>query len=197
MPGETSAKTPPLENPAISVRCCSSDGQKYRPMTPKAPFSISCILLCIGCAAPVEPPAVAPSAAPSFDDRCFARTPPRQATRIVTEQVMVLPERTSPDGSITSPPVFREQSRPVTETVGEGVEFETLCPAELTEERIATLQRALKARLAYDGPVTGVYDGPTQEAVQAFQKPSGFDSPDIARVTAEQLGVIAARRIPE
>ncbi|MEL6570681.1 MAG: peptidoglycan-binding domain-containing protein [Pseudomonadota bacterium] len=164
-------------------------------------FLLACLSALIGCAsAPVDPP-TAPATLTrfetEFDDRCFAKTEPQEVTRIVTEQVLVLPERTSPDGSITSPPVFREQSRPVVETVDNSIDFETLCPAERSEETIATLQRALKARVAYDGPITGSYDTPTQQAVQAFQRPSGYDSPEIARVVAEQLGVVPARRPSE
>ena len=101
------------------------------------------------------------------------------------------PARTSPDGSITFPPVFRNADRPVTEFVATGIEFETLCPEEFTPARVSTLQRALKARLAYSGPITGVYDTATQQAVQAFQKPSGFDSPQIARAIAIDLGVVS------
>ncbi|MEL6641140.1 MAG: peptidoglycan-binding domain-containing protein [Pseudomonadota bacterium] len=167
-----------------------------RSMIAKSLLAMTCAALLLGC---TQPPAPPPNVEPTFVDPpptvengCFAKTAPQTVTKIITEQVLVLPESVSPDGSITSPPVFREQSRPVSETIDDGTRFETLCPHELTEERIATLQRALKARLAYDGPITGLYDTATKEAVQAFQRPSGFDSPDIARVIAAQLGVVAA-----
>lgn len=126
--------------------------------------------------------------------QCFARTAPPTRTRIVEEQIMIAPGVREPDGSFSQPPIFRNQTRPVTEPIGEGTRFETLCPPEYTPERIATLQRALKARLAYSGPITSVLDGPTRAAIQAFQVDQGFDSPLIARQLAETLGVVALGR---
>ena len=126
--------------------------------------------------------------------QCFARTAPPTRTRIVEEQVLVTPGIRAPDGSFASPPIFRNQTRPVTEPIGEGTRFETLCPPEYTPDRIATLQRALKARLAYTGPITGAFDGPTRAAIQAFQTDQGFDSPLLARSLAETLGIVALDR---
>jgi peptidoglycan hydrolase-like protein with peptidoglycan-binding domain len=82
----------------------------------------------------------------------------------------------------------------VTEPIGEGTRFETLCPPEYTSERVATLQRALKARLAYNGPITSLLDADTRAAVQAFQAPSGIDSPLIQRGVAETLGIVSLDR---
>lgn len=126
--------------------------------------------------------------------QCFTVTAPPTRTRIVSEQVMVTPGVRAPDGSFETPPIFRNQTRPVEEPIGEGTRFETLCPPEYTPERIATLQRALKARLAYNGPITGALDGPTRAAIQAFQVDEGFDSPLIARRLAETLGIVALGR---
>ena len=58
----------------------------------------------------------------------------------------------------------------------------------------ATLQRALKARLAYDGPITSVLDAPTRAAIRAFQAPQGFDSDELARVIAERIGIVPVAR---
>ncbi len=163
-------------------------------MTPRACI-LPCILMClINCAAPpAQPPLSNPDVAELstvFDARCFAKTAPQEVTTIVTQQVMVRPATTSPDGSITFPPVFRNEDLPVTEVIDNGVEFETLCDAELTEQRIATLQRALKARLVYEGLITGVYDAATQAAVQSVQVPRGINSPKLSRSLAEELGVV-------
>ena len=167
-------------------------------MTVKITPALLCVIALVGCATAPPPPPESPVAAPSvanlestFDGRCFAQTAPQVVTKIVTEQVMVIPETVSPDGSITSPPVFRNQTRPVSETLNPGIRFETLCESELTFDRVATLQRALKARLAYDGPITGIYDAATGQAVQAFQKGDGFDSPQLARSVGQRLGIVA------
>ena len=124
------------------------------------------------------------------DGTCFAQAAPQQATRVVTRQVEVIPAVTGPDGTITTPPVFRNETGPISEQVAPGARFAVLCPDELTPERIATLQRALKARLAYDGAITGVYDSETSRAVQAFQAPLGIDSAELARNLAQRLGLV-------
>lgn len=126
--------------------------------------------------------------------QCFARTAPPTRTRIIEEQVLVTPGVRGEDGTFTSPPIFRNQTRPVTEPIGEGTRFETLCPPEYTPERVATLQRALKARLAYNGPITSVLDAGTRAAIQAFQTPQGFDSPLIQRGIAETMGIVSLDR---
>jgi hypothetical protein len=126
----------------------------------------------------------------STDGVCFAQTAPQLSTRIVTRQVEVVPAVTAADGTVQTPPVFRNQTGPVTEEVAPGTRFATLCPDELTPERVATLQRALKARLAFNAPITGVYDAATSTAVQAFQVPLGIDSPELARSLAQRLGLI-------
>lgn len=126
--------------------------------------------------------------------QCFARTSPPTRTRIISEQVLITPGIKAADGSFSSPPIYRNQTRPVTEPIGEGTRFETLCPPEYTPDRIATLQRALKARLAYNGPITSVLDADTRAAIQAFQAPRGTDSPLIQRGIAEMLGIVSLDR---
>ena len=176
-------------------------------MTPKTiPLTAGLLALVAGCTTPA-PKDPAPDAATPVQNlvaageiettvsgQCFARTAPPTRTRIVEEQVLVTPGIRAPDGSFSSPPIFRNQTRPVTEPVGEGTRFETLCPPEYTADRIATLQRALKARLAYTGPITSTLDGPTRDAIRAFQVDRGFDSPLIERGLAEMLGIVALDR---
>lgn len=168
------------------------------------PFLIAPALgIAVACT-PVDQPVPAPAPAPNLitageiettaSGECFARTAPPTRTRIIEEQVLVTPGIRGDDGQFTSPPIFRNQTRPVTEPVGEGSRFQTLCPPEYTRERIATLQRALKARLAYNGPITGVLDAGTRAAIKAFQTPQGIDSPLIQRGIAETLGVVSLNR---
>ena len=74
-----------------------------------------------------------------------------------------------------------------------GTPFETLCPDELTTTRIETLQRALQARLVYAGEITGAYDDATRNAVLEVQTPLGLPSGQLARSTAEMLGIVPVR----
>lgn len=69
--------------------------------------------------------------------------------------------------------------------------FEALCPAALTPERIATLQRALAARGLHAGPVTGRMDAATADAVRAFQRRQGLDSATLSLAAARALGIVA------
>ena len=123
--------------------------------------------------------------------RCFTRTIEPTATRIIEEQIIVAPEVRAADGTITSPAIFRNVSGPRTVTVGEGDRFETLCPPQYTPELVATLQRALKARQAYAGPITGNFDTATRTAVRAFQTERGTDSTLVSVEVARRLGVVA------
>lgn len=121
---------------------------------------------------------------------CFAQAAPQTQTRIVTEQVEIVPAVVADDGRVVTPAVFRDQSRPATEIVRDGAKFEALCPMEFTPERLQTLQRALTVRQAYAGPITGVLDTATQTAIQQFQAAQGIDSPVLSRTNAEMLGIV-------
>lgn len=68
--------------------------------------------------------------------------------------------------------------------------FPALCPAEMTPELVATLQRALAARGLYRGPATGRLDGATRTAIAAWQAPRGLDSTTLSTRAAQELGLI-------
>lgn len=121
---------------------------------------------------------------------CFAQAAPQTQTRIITEQVEVLPAVLAADGRILTPAVFRDQSRPATEIIRAGAKFEALCPAEYTPERVRTLQRSLTVRQAYAGPITGTLDEATRAAIRRFQADQGTDSPLLTRSNAEMLGIV-------
>ncbi len=70
--------------------------------------------------------------------------------------------------------------------------FRVPCPEVMTVDFIATLQRALAVRGHYDGPITGRADPATRNAVRAFQKAQGFDSPILTLDTAQRLGLLPA-----
>lgn len=121
---------------------------------------------------------------------CFAQAAPETQTRIVSEQVEIVPAVLAADGRVIAPPVFRERSRPATEIIRDGERFETLCPADYTPDRVRTLQRALTVRQAYNGPITGTLDEGTRAAIRAFQAAQGIDSPQLKRSVAETLGIV-------
>ena len=125
------------------------------------------------------------------DGRCFARMDQPTQTSIVEEMELVIPETRDANGAVTAPPVFRTFARPQTVATGEGRRFETLCPPQYTHERVATLQRALRVRGTYAGPIHGTLDTATGNAIRQFQAPSGVQSNLLGIETARLLGVIA------
>ncbi|SEW22155.1 Putative peptidoglycan binding domain-containing protein [Cognatiyoonia koreensis] len=130
----------------------------------------------------------------STSGACFAKTAGPTETVVIEELLEVAPAVKDRNGVVVSPAVFRNVSRPATNTVGDGERFETVCPPALTPAFVATLQRAMITRRAYSGAVNGQYDTATGLAVQRFQREQGIDSPYLAVSTARQLGVLAVER---
>ncbi|MEJ6398311.1 peptidoglycan-binding domain-containing protein [Yoonia sp. 208BN28-4] len=127
----------------------------------------------------------------TVDGQCFARMDQPTETSIIEELELVIPETTDAEGNVTAPPVYRTITRPQTLAIGEGERFETLCPPAYTPERVATLQRALRVRGAYAGPINGTLDTATGAAIRQFQRPDGIKSNLIEIDIARRLGVVA------
>lgn len=140
--------------------------------------------------------AEAPEGAPP--GTCWSRAARPAVVETVTDQVLVRPEERDPDGAMTAPAQFRTETRQRILREREVAWFERPCENELTPDFAASLQRALKARGAYDGPVTGRLDAATGAALRRWQVARGGpDSPVPARATAEALGLVALRRPAE
>jgi hypothetical protein len=140
--------------------------------------------------------AEAPEGAPP--GTCWARAAQPAVVETVTEQVLVRPEVRGADGAVTVPAQFRTETRQRILREREVAWFERPCPEALTPDFAASLQRALKVRGAYDGPVTGRLDAATGAAVRRWQVARGGpDSPVPSRATAEALGLVAMRRPSE
>lgn len=112
----------------------------------------------------------------------------------VTEQVMVTPEERAPDGSVITPATYRTDTRQRIAREREVVWFRAPCPQDLTVDFIGTLQRALLARGIYKGPLTGVIDPATAEAIRRYQAERGLDSPRLSLAAARELGLVTVPR---
>ncbi|MEM9250370.1 MAG: peptidoglycan-binding domain-containing protein [Pseudomonadota bacterium] len=121
---------------------------------------------------------------------CWASVgePPVLAT--LEDEVIVEPPGLAADGTLREDPVTRVSRRELVVTPGTQIWFEILCPAAFTEDRVATLQRALAARGLYTGAITGRSDDQTNAAIRAYQAPLGVDSGALTRAAAERLGLI-------
>lgn len=107
----------------------------------------------------------------------------------VTEQVQVTAEVRDEAGNVTTPATFRTDTRQHIAREREVVYFRAPCPEEMTVDFVGSLQRALKARGLYDGPLTGQIDPLTAEAIRRYQAERGLDSPRLSLGAARDLGL--------
>ena len=133
-----------------------------------------------------------PAGAP--EGSCWGRTVSPAVIETVTEQVEITPAKVNSDGSIARPPVYKTETRQ--RIVRDRVDnwFETPCPDVLNREFTRSLQRALKARGHYAGPITGQMDAPTRAAVRRYQRAEGPDSGVLSLKSARAFGLVAVPR---
>lgn len=163
-------------------------------------FSILGVCLLVACqSASVEAPSRAQLAdeiqrtsPPQGDaNTCWAAEIAPAIIETVTEQTLVTPEVRDASGQVTAPATFRSTTQQRIVQDRDEVWFRAPCPADLTVEFIATLQRALKARGLYLLPLTGVLDAATTEAIRRFQAERGLDSRQLSLAAAKELGIIS------
>ena len=133
---------------------------------------------------------LAPAGAPA--GTCWGKVEPPAIVETVTEQVLVSPALTNPDGTIAQLPVYRRETRRQIVAPRKEVWFETPCPPSFTVEFVSSLQRALIARGLYAGPVTGSMDASTRASVLSVQREDGLDSDVLSIATARKLGLVNA-----
>lgn len=86
-----------------------------------------------------------------------------------------------------------ENKTPKTHQDRAALRFETICARSLTPYFIRSLQRALALRKIYRGPIHGIYDDRTLQAVQLYQSRLGIDSGQISLKAARELGLVPIR----
>ncbi|MFC3615235.1 peptidoglycan-binding protein [Lutimaribacter marinistellae] len=109
----------------------------------------------------------------------------------VTEQVVLQPAEVLSDGTVVRPASYKTETRQRIVRERRETWFETPCPAQMTPEFVASVQRALAARGLYRGHVSGEMDARTRAAVRRFQKPEGLDSGILSLASARKLGLVA------
>jgi Putative peptidoglycan binding domain len=150
-----------------------------------------------GCTAPGLTGRLDPMPTPGAagaENLCVARDLTPALIQTVTENVLVSPAKIAPDGSTSREAVFEKRTRQKIVQERRMAEFAALCPTELTPEFVASLQRALKARGYYTGPVTGNLDDTTAKAVRRYQAQSGLNSTILSAAAARRLGLLVAPR---
>lgn len=115
----------------------------------------------------------------------------------VTEQVMLQPAQIASDGTVLYPAVYKTETQQAIVQERRELWFETPCNSELTVEFVSSLQRALKVRGVYRGPINGEMSPRTRRAIRAYQKPQGLDSAILSTAAARQLGLVAFGEVPD
>jgi hypothetical protein len=128
---------------------------------------------------------------PGPEGTCWADAITPAAFETTTEQTLASAEVLDAAGNVIAPASYRTVSKVILLHDREEVWFKTPCPEALTEDFVATLQRALKARGLYRLPLTGVMDAATSEAVRRYQASRGFDSPVLTLAATRELGIVA------
>ncbi len=175
-------------------------------MSPNPPLAALAALCLVGCAPTISgqdflttempevtrSPAMAPPDAP--EGSCWGHDVTPAVVETVTVPVLVQPAQIGADGGVRQPAVYRNETRPQIVREREEIWFQTPCETDMTPDFVASVQRALEARGAYGGPITGVIDPRTRAAIRRFQKPQGLDSGVLSLAAARQLGLAVAER---
>ena len=132
-----------------------------------------------------------PGAAPGT---CWGKDVTPAVIETVTEQVVLQPAEVRDDGTVLEPAVYKTETRQAIVQERRVTWFETPCASAQTPDFVASVQRALKVRGLYRGPVTGTMDARTRAAVRAYQKPEGLDSGILSLAAARRLGLVAVER---
>lgn len=121
---------------------------------------------------------------------CFATDQTPAVIETTIEDVLVSPAVVGSDGSITSPAKFRSVTRQNIVQERREVRFQTPCPPVMDEAFLASLQRALKARGHYPGPINSTMDKATTAAIRSYQSANGLNSATLSMATARALGLL-------
>ncbi|MGQ3488824.1 peptidoglycan-binding domain-containing protein [Roseovarius pacificus] len=120
---------------------------------------------------------------------CWGKDTAPAVIETETRQVLLQPAQVLDDGTVLQPAIYKTETRQAILRERKVTWFQTPCPREQTPDFIASLQRALKVRGHYRGPIMGRMDSRTRAAIRAFQAPQGLDSGILSLETARQLGL--------
>jgi hypothetical protein len=121
-------------------------------------------------------------------DICWVAHTTPAVIETVTEHEEVAPASNS---GIDAPASYQTRTRQKIVRDRENLWFRTPCPAAMTAEFVASLQRALKVRGLLRGAETGRMDAGTARAIRRFQAARGLDSAILSLEAARELGLVA------
>lgn len=130
-----------------------------------------------------------PQGAP--EGTCWDKIITPAVVETITAQVQVQPAKVAPDGTVLQPAIYQTDTHQNMVQHRSERWFQTPCPADMTPEFIASVQRALQARDYYTGPITGQMDVPTRTALRLYQLRNGLDTDILSLETARSLGLVS------
>jgi putative peptidoglycan binding protein len=131
----------------------------------------------------IAPPGAAPGT-------CWGKQVAPAIIETVTEQLLLQPAEVLTDGTVIQPAVYKTETQQRIVRERRETWFRTPCAEDLTEDFVASLQRALAARGLFDWPVSGEMDARTRAAVRRYQQPQGLDSGILSLAAAQQMGLV-------
>lgn len=158
--------------------------------------SAACVSACVNTGIPVEHIAepelkVSLYKAPldTREGSCWARDETPATIQTTTQSTLVKPAEIDADGTQISPAEYRTETRQEIVQQRDEIWFETPCSESIGEDFILNLQRALKVRGYYDGPINGMMDASTRSSVRKFQQVQGLNSSILSLEAARQFGL--------
>ncbi|UMA63720.1 peptidoglycan-binding protein [Roseivivax marinus] len=165
---------------------------------PRSHLALALAAAAAGCTAPPAPdqeatdfPELSVRTETDASGRCWAVEPVPAVYEQVPGQVQVVQAEIADDGTVIRAPIYRNTTVPKVVRPRGDLRFEVPCPPVLTVELVSSLQRALRVRGGYAGPITGAFDPPTVAAVRRYQAARGLDTGRLSLETARALGLIA------
>lgn len=133
---------------------------------------------------PTSPP-------PGPASACWGRDTLPAVIETETVSRQVAPERRDAQGRVTQPATYASESRQRMVRDRATVWIRTPCRDAITPGTVAILQRALRARGYYLGPLDGELTAETLTAIRRYQADGGLDTPVLSLKAAQSLGLIA------
>ena len=121
---------------------------------------------------------------------CYGKDVTPGVIEHMTERVLIAEPEIGPGGNVLAPAQYEQRTTQKLVTGRKPIFFETPCPPRWTPDFIASIQRALKTRGLYAGPVSGTLDPQTRAAVREFQIGRGLNSAILSTESARALGLV-------
>jgi len=125
---------------------------------------------------------------------CYGREISPATIETVTQHIQTRAASYAADGTLLRPARYRSEAVQRIVVPRQEIWFKVPCRRDMTENFMASVQRALQVRGIYRGRISGVYDTRTRRAIRKYQRPTGLDSAKLSLASARKLGLVAVAR---